>query len=188
MTTDFKDLPDLPASETRARELDRLYQSVYNELRSLARHHLARERRDHTLQPTALVHETYLKLRRQNGNLPSEAQFLAIASGAMRQVLIDIGRRKKVAWRKKRELVDLDCIEQTGRIDPVDFLAIQEALDNLGRATPNGPRHVRLVEWVLMVGISIDDAARHLDISPRQAHRDWKWARTWLAAQLSPGS
>lgn len=166
---------------------DALYSELYQELRRIAERHMSRERRGHTLDPTALVNETYLKLRsQQHLKWNDRGHFVALASRAMRQVLIDYARRR-ASRRRAADRVDLDLalIEETGRFSLGEILTVHEALDRLGAQRPRGARHARLVEWVWLGGMPLNEAANHLGITERQAQRDWAWARTWLMRELS---
>ncbi|MCK4414950.1 MAG: sigma-70 family RNA polymerase sigma factor [Candidatus Eisenbacteria sp.] len=166
---------------------DRLFDLAYRELRGIAARYMSGERSGHTLQPTALVHEAYLKLRRQKRfEWNSRSHFVVLAAQAMRQVLVDVARRRQ-AGKRRGERVDwtITLIPQTGQISPDDYLAIHEALDQLADQKPNGSRHVRLIELVWLGGLEFTEAAQMLGISRRQAHRDWAWARTWLEKALS---
>jgi RNA polymerase sigma factor (TIGR02999 family) len=167
--------------------MDRLFEHLYQELRALAIRQMSRERPNHTLQPTALVNEVYIKLRNQRlFEWRSETNFMALASKAMRQVLIDLGRKRKANRRAgERASVDLESIERTGGISLEDSIVIHLALEKLASQEPNGKRQAELVEWVWLGGMKFTEAAQWLGISRRQAHRDWAWARTWLARELS---
>lgn len=161
--------------------------AAYAELRRLAARQLQHERGARTLQPTALVHEAYLKLGGGGEHSPweSQAHFVGCAARAMRQVLIDYARRGQAA-KRRGERVDwtLSSIPQTGAVSPDDFLAIDQALTRLAEQSPNGARHARLVELVWLGGMDMTAAAQELGICRRQAHRDWAWARTWLRREL----
>ncbi len=157
---------------------------VYTELRRLARTQLARERPDHTLQPTALVHEAYLRLL--GGTQPSfdnRAHFFAAAGEAMRRVLIDQARHRRRAKRggdaAREELTErIAWAEPDGALD---LLALDEALTRLeGRDA----RMSSIVKLLFFVGMTVDDAADALGISRRTVLRDWVAAKAWLAAEL----
>lgn len=168
-------------------DVDSAFALVYEELRRIARREMARERPGHTLQTTALVNEAYLKLKAQRVfAFRDDPHFLALAARAMRQVLIDCARKKNAA-RRSHLRVDLDLLEleRTGEVSPEDFLTLNEILDRLAVRSPNGPRQVRLIELVYLTGLDLSQAAKALAISRRQAQRDWAWARTWLARELS---
>jgi RNA polymerase sigma factor (TIGR02999 family) len=157
---------------------------VYAELRRLARTQLARERPDHTLQPTALVHEAYLRLL--GGSQPgfdNRAHFFAAAGEAMRRVLIDQARHRRRAKRgggaAREELADgLAWAEPDGALD---LLALDEALSRL---ETQDARMSSIVKLLFFVGMTVDDAADALGISRRTVLRDWMAAKAWLAAEL----
>ncbi len=166
---------------------DERYALAYAELRRLADRYMRREHHDHTLQPTELVHEAYLKLGRAGRSSPWESQnhFIGCAARAMRQVLIDHARRGQ-ADKRRAERVDttLSAIPGPSAVDPDEFLALDQALEKLARQLPNGSRHARLIELVWLGGMDMTAAAAELGICRRQAHRDWAWARVWLAREL----
>lgn len=159
---------------------------VYDELRRLAAAKLARERGGQTLQPTALVHEAWLRLggdRQQEW--ANRAHFFAAAAESMRRILIDQARRKR-ALRHGGELERVNA-DQTGvEIEsPVDddeeLLLISEALDRLAALDP---RKAELVKQKYFVGLTLEDAADLLGISHSTAHRDWAYAKAWLSTEV----
>lgn len=157
----------------------RLFELVYGELRHLAARCLADERRDHTLQPTALVHEVYLELIGPEGSasVKDRQHFLAIAAQAMRRALIDHARgkqREKRGGRRKR--VDLDSnLAATG--EELDLLELDCALDAL-RA--HSAELSQLVELRFFAGLPMNEVAAVLGVSERTAVREWSFARAWL--------
>ena len=157
----------------------RLFELVYGELRQLAARCLADERRDHTLQPTALVHEVYLELIGPDGNITvkDRQHFLAIAAQAMRRALIDHARGKQRAKRGGgRKRVDLDSnLVATG--EELDLLELDCALDAL-RA--HSAELAQLVELRFFAGLPMDEVAAVLGVSERTAVREWSFARAWL--------
>jgi RNA polymerase sigma factor (TIGR02999 family) len=168
---------------------DDLLAEVYAELRRLAAAQLAREAPGQTLQPTALVHEAYLRLvplapAESPGTQSVERnRFLAAAATAMRRILIDRARARKAQKRgggRGRADVDPDQVAAPER--PDDLLALDEALTRLAE---KDPRKVRLVELRYFAGLTLDEAAAALDISPATADRDWAFARAWLHRELS---
>lgn len=165
------------------------FQQVYAELRNIAGRHLAHESPGQILQPTALVNEAYIKLSHgKDLKWSSHTHFLAIASKAMRQVLIDSARSAK-AKKRQATMVDLTHLD-VAAAQPVslgDYLSIHETLDRLEAETKNGPRHVKLVEFVFFGGMTITEAAEHLEISRRQAQRDYKFVQAWLTKELVLG-
>ncbi len=161
------------------------FELAYTELHGLAANHMIGERPSHTLQPTALINEAFLKLgdryRWENRN-----HFMAVASKAMRQILLDHARRRN-ASKRKGQIVDVPIgeIPQTGKLMPNDLLEIDQALNRLGDRKPNGQRHARLIELVYFGGMTITAAAEQLMISRKQAQRDWAFARLFLEKELS---
>ena len=166
---------------------DRLFQIAYGELRSIADIHMGRERREHTLRPTALVHEAYLKLIHSDQfEWKDRTHFLALASRAMRQILIDFARRKSAGKRDAvRTMITLSDLPQTSDISLDDYLGVHEALERLSQLQPNGPRFARMIELIWFGGLEFTEAAKLLGISRRQAHRDWGFARVWLEKELA---
>jgi len=156
---------------------------LYRELHGLARMYMRRERPDHTLQPTALVNEAYLRLMGQNAKAwEGRNHFVASAAIAMRRVLVDHARRRRAAKRPGgKQKVELDEILGSAGPRIEELLILDEALTRL--AGWNG-RHARLVEMMFFGGLTVEEAAGVLGISVRTAERDWKAARAWLQAQL----
>lgn len=178
--------PDLPP----ALRGDERFSLAYQELRRVAARYLRRERAGHTLQPTALVHEAYLRLSRGAGEGAWESQghFVACAARAMRRVLVDHARRCHALKRRgTRGDWTVEPQPRGGALSVGDLLALDEALERLGRQPPNGARHVRLLELVWFGGMDMGSAAEQLGVSRRQAQRDWAWARTWLRREMGRG-
>ena len=164
---------------------DRLLPLVYDELRSLARQKLAREKSDQTLQATALVHEAYLRLVGSDMSpaWDSRGHFFAAAAEAMRRILIENARRKRrTKHGGQLRRVDLDEVSLAVDDPHEDVVAISEALDRLAQADPQAAEFVKLRYFA---GLSVDEAAGVLSISPRTAQRDWAYARAWLYRELS---
>ena len=165
--------------------LDEMLPSIYAELKRLARVYLGRERADHTLQPTALVHEAYLKLVDQREvDWRNRAHFLGVAAGAMRRVLLHHAERRNAGKRDGLlDRITLDeAIATLERSAAVDFLDLNAALDRLQRLDA---RQARLVELRVFGGLTIDEAAEVLGISPATVKRDWNVARLWLRRELA---
>jgi RNA polymerase sigma-70 factor, ECF subfamily len=163
---------------------DRLLGLVYVDLRRRAAAHLRRERRNHTLQPTGLVHEAYLRLVEQPGVAwQNRAHFLAIASRMMRRILIDHARRGRMAKRSGR-WAQVELSESlAGTLPPdIDVLALHEALNRLDDFDP---RKSRIAELRFFGGLSLQEMAHVLDISVATAERDWQAARAWLFHALN---
>jgi RNA polymerase sigma-70 factor, ECF subfamily len=172
------------------RALERLLPLVYAELRSIAARHLSSERPGHTLQPTALVNEAYLRLRGL-GDLPwhDRTHFFAIASRIMRRVLVDHARAKMAQKRgadAPRVVLDEGRHEELqSSMDAAELIDLDRALDDLATAEP---RLARLVELRFFSGLGIDEASSLLGCSSRTAKRDWAFARAWLLNRLSAGA
>ncbi|MEZ4456994.1 MAG: sigma-70 family RNA polymerase sigma factor [Gemmatimonadales bacterium] len=162
--------------------LDQLFPLVYAELRRAAEGALRAERPGHTLQPTALVHEAYLKL--VGGSIPSRdrGHFLSIAARAMRQILVDHARRRRAAKRGAGEApVPLE-IEVAGAEMPADeLIALDDALERLSAVNP---RLRRVVELRYFGGLSEEEIATILEVTTRTVQRDWTKARAWLYREV----
>ncbi|AMY07673.1 RNA polymerase sigma factor [Luteitalea pratensis] len=165
---------------------DDLFALVHRDLRARAAACLRRERRDHTLQPTALIHETYLRLvDQQRVDWQSRAHFLAIAARMMRRVLVDHARRRLAIKRPDHGLrVALD--DEVGRVAPVpcDVLALHAALEELERLDE---RQAHIVELRYFAGMSEDEIATALAVSRSSITREWQMARAWLYRRLTTG-
>ncbi len=162
--------------------LSRLVTLLYDELRRLAKKHLARERPEHTLGATALVHEVYLRLADQAGiTVENRAHFLHIASHAMRRVLVDHARARSAAKRNCAGALPLDEGFLCARMRDRDLIALDDALDELSKI--DSPK-CRLVELRFFGGLSVEEAAEVLGISGRTAAREWNIAKAWLYAEI----
>jgi RNA polymerase sigma factor (TIGR02999 family) len=164
--------------------LRRLGQLVYDELRAIAAAQMRGERRDHTLQPTALVHEAFLRLSEQRRRQWKERrQFFAVASRLMRQVLVDHARTRRASKRggdvARVEVTSLDALPSPSEV--FDVLALDEALTRL---TALQPRLARVVELRFFGGLEVEETAELLGCSPRTVKRDWSLARAWLIREL----
>jgi RNA polymerase sigma factor (TIGR02999 family) len=164
---------------------DRLMPLVYQELRKRAAAYLKRERRDHTLQPTALVHEAYLRLVDQRRAVwQNRAQFFGVASQMMRRILVDRARRRAGSRRSGRwQRVTLDGAPATPPAD-VDVLDLDAALNELASFDE---RKSRVAELRFFGGLSVEETAEALEISSATVERDWQAARAWLFKTLSAG-
>jgi RNA polymerase sigma factor (TIGR02999 family) len=162
----------------------RLMALMYRDLHARARLYMQRERRDHTLQPTALVHEAFLRLMRDRGaDLRSRTHFLATASIVMRRVLVDHARERAAAKRtggKARVELHEAAAAQVPRGE--EMLALDEALTRLAACDA---RQARVVEMLFFGGMTEEEAAESLAVSTRTVKRDWRSARAWLHAQMS---
>ena len=164
--------------------LEKLMPLVYTELRRLATNYLRRERMGHTLQPTALVNEAYLKLVGQkNTKWQNRAQFFAISAQLMRRILVDHARRHQADKRggSEKQRLSITSAEELMAQPAVDLLALNEALDELSTMDP---QQGRIVELKFFGGLSIDETAEVLGISHATVEREWKSARAWLRRQL----
>jgi RNA polymerase sigma factor (TIGR02999 family) len=160
-----------------------LLPKVYDELRRLAGTHLAAERTGHTLQPTALVHEAYVRLaERPAASITDRAHFFRLASKVMRQILVDHARSRAAAKRGAgAERVTLSEAADMPSGSDIDLLELEDALDRLAGLSVT---KARLVELRFFGGLTIEEAAATLDISRTQATREWRTARAWLADEL----
>jgi|SRR5579872_1088851 len=156
---------------------------LYSELHRLAMHHMRNERVGHTLQATALVNEAYLKLiDNRDTNWQNRAHFLAIASQAMRRVLIDHARSKRRVKRGgMQQKVALEDVVIAAEEQTYDLVALDEALDRLAKVDA---RQSRIVELRFFGGLSVEQTAEVLKISPKTVKRDWAVARAWLHREL----
>ena len=164
--------------------LDKLTPLVYSELRRLAGNYLRRERQNHTLQPTALVNEAYLKLIDQkNAHWQNRAQFYGVAAQLMRRILVDHARQHQAAKRggSDQQRFSITSAEKLVRQPEVDLLALHEALEEL---TTIDPQQERIVELRFFGGLSIEETAEVLGIGHATVERDWKMARAWLRRKL----
>jgi RNA polymerase sigma factor (TIGR02999 family) len=162
--------------------LDRLLPLVYEELRSQASRQLAHERRDHTLQVTALVNEAYLRLAGQDrGAWAGRSQFLIVAATIMRRVLVDHARRQAAEKRPPAE--QRLCIDEIDLPvdDGIDLLALDSAMERLAEIDP---RQGRIIELRYFAGLNIEQVAATLDLSVSTVTRDWRMARAWLQREL----
>lgn len=161
----------------------RLIEAVYGELRRLARGYLQRERPDHSLPPTALVHEAYMKLVDQGRvEWQNRAHFFAIAAHQMRRILVDRARARHALKRAAGTLVSLDDVDPGGADPPdVDILALDAALERLTAAYP---RQGQLVELRFFAGLTVPETAAVLGIAPITVKRDWALAKAWLYREM----
>jgi RNA polymerase sigma factor (TIGR02999 family) len=165
-------------------DVDRLFAAVYQELRNLAAKFFRREPKENTLQPTALVHEAYVKLVDQKDvDWQGRTHFFAVAAQAMRRVLVDHARQRGAAkrgGRKKRVSLAEDLM--AGLQSDAALLAVDEALSKLAQLDP---RQAQMVELRFFGGLSVTEAADALGMSKRSAEREWTMARAWLRRELS---
>jgi RNA polymerase sigma-70 factor (ECF subfamily) len=166
--------------------MNQLLPLVYDELHRLARAYFRRERGEHTLQPTALVHEAYIRLVDQHAPMESRGHFLAVAATQMRRILLDYARKHQAARRggagQKVLLEDTMAIcEQK----PVDMIALNTALDQLATLDP---KQSQLVELRFFGGLSVEDTAEAMGVSPATVKRSWSSARAFLHRAMTGGA
>ena len=159
---------------------------VYEELRSLAAGYMQRERANHTLQPTALAHEAYLRLVDESQvGWQGRAHFFAVAAEMIRRILVDHARRRMADKRgggAARVEIEVEPEVDGDRAHPIDLLALEEALEELGRLND---RHRRIVELRYFVGLTVVETAHVLGVSKETVKADWRMARAWLRSRLS---
>jgi RNA polymerase sigma factor (TIGR02999 family) len=173
-----------------ARAADALVPLVYAHLRRIAAVKMQREQAGHTLQPTALVHEAWLRLNRQHeSGWQNRAQFFAIAAQAMRRILVDHARRRQAAKRGDGDApVDLDDVSRVlaVRLPDERLVALDDALQALARLDE---RQAQIVELRFFAGLSVEETASVFGVSPTTIKREWATARAWLFRAInSPGS
>ena len=173
-----------PSSDAAAGAPEDLLPLVYGELRRLAASYLSRERPGHTLQPTALVHEAYMRLIEQRGvDWANRAHFMALAAVMMRRILVNYARDRAAGKRGRgAEHVPLTLAGEEIGAAEVNLLDLHEALDRLSEIDP---RKGQIVELKFFGGLTTDEIAETLGISPATVERDWKFARAWLYAAIS---
>jgi RNA polymerase sigma factor (TIGR02999 family) len=166
-----------------AKAAEQLLPLVYDELRKLAKVRMAGERRDHTLQPTALVHEAYARLVGEDARCwANRAHFFAAAAEAMRRILIEHARARKGPKRQgSQQKLPLDVIDLAAREDSEQILALDDAISRLAQQDADAARVVRLRFYA---GLGIDEVADALGISPRSVKREWAYARAFLCRAL----
>jgi len=186
----MQELSSEPVSELLAKwragdeeSLRRLVPLVYNELRRLAHNHLRKERPDHTLQSTALVHEAYLRLMKGKPlQFENRAHFFAVSAQLMRQILVEYARRQNAAKRDAGYRVTLDSAIALAKSRRLDLVALDDALNGLAKLDP---QQSRIVELRFFGGLSIEETSHVLGVSPATVKRDWTTARIWLYHEIS---
>lgn len=166
--------------------LDRLMPIIYEECRRIAAQQLQREHRDHTLDPTAVVHELYLRLIDQRrATWANRTHFFAIAAQLMRRILVDYARARGARKRGGAALlVSLDAAADTPNDSPAeDVIAIDDALERLAEIDTD---QVRIIELRFFGGLTVEDTARVVGRSPRTVKREWQLAKAWLYRELHP--
>jgi RNA polymerase sigma factor (TIGR02999 family) len=165
--------------------LERLMPLVYGELRKLAASYLRSERLDHTLQPTALVHEAYLRLVDQRSvNWQNRAHFYGIAAQMMRRILVDHARRRRAAKRDAAAYLLRTPAESPAGFRDLELLALDEALRGLEALDA---RQARIVELRFFGGLNVEETAEAAGVSSATVKREWRTARAWLAREIRPG-
>jgi RNA polymerase sigma factor (TIGR02999 family) len=161
-----------------------LFPMVYDHLRSIARNQLQSERKDHTLNATALVHEAYLKLVDQTQvNWQNRVHFYAVAAGAMRRILVDYARRRQAGKRGGDQvLVTFNEELMSAEAKAEQIIELDDALNRLAEVHP---RQQKVVELRFFAGLKEDEIAESLRISLATVKRDWRLARAWLARELN---
>jgi RNA polymerase sigma-70 factor (ECF subfamily) len=165
--------------------LDRLIPLVYDEMRRLARYYMRRERREHTLQTTALINEAYIRLVDHKGmRWQNRAHFYAVAAQAMRRILVDHARSRNYAKRGGGvRMVELDEAAAVVQEQAAEMVALDEALNDLAAFDP---RQSKTVEMRYFGGMSVEETAEALGVSPVTVMRDWRAAKAWLLRAISP--
>ncbi len=176
----------------RSLRVDEVLPEVYRELKSLAKRHLRDERANHSLQPSALVNEAYMRLRASGGEFASRSHFFAAASESIRRILIEHARRRLALKRGgAAERVSLEYVTSLGDVaalrggSGVDVIELEHALQELERMDP---RLGRVVTLRFFGGLTVDEVAVALGLSKRTVESDWTMARAWLRRALSKGA
>jgi len=173
-------------SDGDAKALDQLTPIVYDELHRLARRYLRGERRDHSLQTTALVNEAYLRLVDHTRMAwQDRAHFFAVSAQVMRRILVDHARRHNVKRGAGAQRVDFDEAAVVAGARAPDLVALDDAMNALARLDP---RKVRIIEMRFFGGLSAEETAEVLDVSPATVRRDWSIAKLWLYRELRGGA
>jgi RNA polymerase sigma factor (TIGR02999 family) len=172
------------AREGDKRAADQLIQLVYDELREVAVAQLRREPAGHTLQPTSLVHEAFIKLiAQQRVDWQGRTHFLAIGAQAMRRILVDHARQKKRHKREGgRKRATFDELLTVSRYSPDDVIAVHDVLKDLKELNP---RQAEIVELRFFGGMTSTEVSDHLGLSKSTIDREWRLARAWLRSELS---
>jgi len=175
-------LAEMKGQNTQA--LAKLVPLVYQELRRLAARFLQDERVGHTLQPTALVHEAYLRLCGQHAEWQNRAHFMAVAGQLMRRILVDYARQRVASKRGGGEQpIDLENCELGVNVDQTEeILAVDESLERLAQLDS---QQARVVELRYFGGMTVEETAETLNISARTVKREWAMAKAWLRLEIS---
>jgi RNA polymerase sigma-70 factor (ECF subfamily) len=171
----------------RSDALDRLMPLVYRELRRIAGHQMRAERPGHTLQPTALVHEAFLRLVDQNrDNWQNRAQFLGVAAQLMRRLLVDHARRRLAGKRGIPVTFNEEIYQAGPGADQTEQILVVDQV--LARLAELDPRQARVVELRYFGGLSVEETAEAMGIAARTVKLDWAMAKGWMKSQLSAGT
>ena len=169
-------------SEGRGASPEKLLEIVYDDLRRLAGTYMQNERSDHTLQATALVHEAYIRLVDwENVSWQNRAHFFSVASEVMRKVLVDHARAKKTQKRDGGQKIMIDEAVSLPEANQLDILALDEALETLGKLDK---RQARIVELRFFGGLTIKETAYVLETSETTVRREWTFAKAWFQREL----
>jgi RNA polymerase sigma factor (TIGR02999 family) len=175
-------LAEMKGQDSQA--LAKLVPLVYRDLKGLAAHFLQEERPGHTLQPTALVHEVYLRLCGQNAKWQNRAHFMAVAGQLMRRILVDYARQRVASKRGGHEQrLELEqCEIEVNAEQSEEIIAIDECLERLAQLDS---QQARVVEMRYFAGMTVEETAEALAISPRTVKREWAMAKAWLRIEIS---
>lgn len=170
--------------KTVGNQRDELTETLYQELRRLAENYLRQERADHTLQPTALVHEAYLRLAEQEDIVwRNREHFIGVAATMMRRILVNHAikrkRDKRAGGEIRLSLAEADCLIKS---EDINLITLNEALEKLGESYS---QESRIVELKFFGGLTIEEIARILEISTTTVERSWRFARAWLLREIS---
>jgi RNA polymerase sigma factor (TIGR02999 family) len=164
---------------------DALAPLIYEELRKIAHNHLRKERIGHTLQPTALVHETYLRLvGMRNMNWENRTHFVAVAARLMHHILIDYARRRNTRAEGHADADGTDALARIGGPQRKELIAVDDALKRLEEVDS---RQAQIVEMKFFGGLSVEEIAHALDLSERTVKREWAAAKVWLHDEMAAG-
>jgi len=162
--------------------VDRLFEQLYEELRGVARHYMGGERDNHTLQPTALVHEAYMRLVASGVTIENRLQFLRLAARTMRRILVDHARQKGTD-RRGGFMTRVTLTDDAGLAWPdIDLIDLDRALEKLEQLDE---RQASIVEMRFVIGLTVDEVAAELGVSPRTIKGDTRVAMAWLRRELS---
>lgn len=176
----------VPPVSSPPSSLDAIVPRIYDELRRLAASYMRREREGHTLQPTALVNETYMRLAKQhNVDFANRAQVMGIAAQMMRRVLANHAEKRDAG--KRGGDVTRICLSDAPEPASEQILVFGEIDQALERLASLDERQAKVVELRIFGGLSVEETAEFLGVSPATVHRDWASGRLWLARELRPG-